>query len=221
MKSSISFRLLGILAFALVLGILWIFLPDNWQDWLFCVNAVLLAFSISRLFYLRIGRDPATSAVGFALVERPLLIGIAVVGFVLCLLDWRKASMSVDLIWCFVFIANFTIFSAAKDHIAAVQQEHSTSHWYEESVQTLRQLSPLVTDPKCQKALRQLQDDFRFSNKINCSATTDLETRLTADIAQLADAKDNAEQFEKICFAMKQSLAQRNSLIAQNLNSNK
>ena len=65
------FRGIRVLAFLLVLGIISIFQPDAWSDWLFTVTSVAFAGRWPRTFSWSVKGDPARSALGLPHVGTP------------------------------------------------------------------------------------------------------------------------------------------------------
>ena len=83
MSVAMRFRGIRVLAFLLVLGIIYIFQPDAWSDWLFTVTSVAFAGSLASYFFWSVKGDPARSALGYlmlgdawrSLLSRPLPSG--------------------------------------------------------------------------------------------------------------------------------------------------
>ena len=71
MSVAMRFRGIRVLAFLLVLGIIYIFQPDAWSDWLFTVTSVAFAGSLASYFFWSVKGDPARSALGYLMFGTP------------------------------------------------------------------------------------------------------------------------------------------------------
>lgn len=220
MTASTRFSIVRALAFAVVLGIIFIFRPEGWSDWLFSLNAVLLAGSLASLFFWRIGRDPARAAIGFPLVARPLLFVASAAAFALTLWGWRKCAMSLDLVWLLILVFNWMMYRSVVEHIDAVQAEHAASDWHRETSDFLKMLRTEPADADAARALRRLEEEFRLSNKFAAPQAATVEAEISRELAQLRGELLDGAAFSERAERIRRLFARRNAILAARLNQN-
>lgn len=220
MKPVVTFSLVRLLAFAVILAMSYILMPQGWSDWLYILNVVLFALSAAFFFYWRIGKDPARNALGVLMAARPAMLGVAALALMFCIMGMRRISLSLDLIWVFLWAFSAALLSGAISHISAVQKEHRTSNWYKEVDDGLRNLGVAVGGTPCQQSYRALREDFRLSNKITCELAAATESEISSLLAQLEGETSDPDRFEQTAKKMRQLLARRNQQISRQLNDN-
>lgn len=221
MNASSRFSIVRALAFAVVLGIIYIFRPEGWSDWLFSLNAVLMAGSLASLFFWRVGNDPARSAIGFPLVARPLLFIISAAAFALTLWSWRKCAMSLDLVWVFVLVFNWMMYRSIVEHIDEVQAEHAATDWYRETDEFFKVLRTEPADAASARTLRALQEEFRLSNKFAAPEAEGLEAEISSELGELQKELQAGAAISERAERIKRLFARRNILLAARLNQSK
>ena len=219
MSVAMRFRGIRVLAFLLVLGIIYIFQPDAWADWLFTVTSVAFAGSLASYFFWSVKGDPARSALGYLMLGRLALIAVSSLAFGLYFLDWRKVTMALDLVWCFVLIFNWVMYRSVVEHIDAVQSEHAVSNWYQETSQSFKLLKTEPLSPENLNVLTKLQETFRYSNRFQCEQSQVLEAQISAEMIALAASAQDRDTFAQKAGEIERLLKQRNLLLAQQLNS--
>ena len=109
MNAASKFRLLGALTFVFVVVAFYVFVPERFTEPVFAVAVLLFAASIGMQMYWRVGNDPATAAIGLALVLRPLLIPISLLAVVCAYFDWREVAIVLELLWFLALAAYWVL----------------------------------------------------------------------------------------------------------------
>ena len=221
MNASLRFKLVRALAFILVLAIIWIFIPDVWSDWLLAITSVILATAVAFFFLWRIRNDPAKSAIGYTLTARTGQLFIAIAAFACCLLTWRKCAMALDLLWCFVLIFNWAIYSSVVEHIEEVQTKHAVSSWYSSTRLKFKELKTEQIGLANTKELRSLEEEFRLSNRFESDKTQEVEEKITTELERLSENLNNEEFCSCQIKMIKQLLQKRQIILIDELNSRK
>ncbi len=221
MNVAMRFRFVRTLAFLLVLGIIYIFQPNAWPDWLFTVTSVAFAGSLASYFFWSVKGDPACSALGYLMLGRLALIVISTLAFGLYFLDWRNETMALDLIWCFILIFNWVMYRSVVEFVHEVQSEHAVCDWYQETSRIFRLLKTEPLPQENIKTLASLQETFKFSNRFQCEQSQVLEARISAELTELAACSQDLDSFAHKASEIEKLLKQRNLLLTQWLNSKK
>ena len=221
MNASLRFKLVRALAFILVLAIVWIFIPDVWSDWLLAITSIILATAVACFFLWRIKNDPAKSAIGYTLTARTAQLFIAIAAFACCLLTWRKCAMALDLLWCFVLIFNWAMYSSAVEHIEEVQTKHAVSSWYTSTRLKFKELKTEQIALANSKELRSLEEEFRLSNRFESDKTQEVEEKITTELERLSENLNDEEYCSSQIKKIKQLVQKRQIILIDELNSRK
>lgn len=215
MNAASKFRLLGALTFVFVVVAFYVFVPERFTEPVFAVAVLLFAASIGMQMYWRVGNDPATAAIGLALVLRPLLVVISLIAVICAYFVWNKTALVFELLWLLGLVAYWVLISTTKQHIQSVQNEHKVSAWYRDTDARLKELELEFTGDN-REAFRQLTETFRLSNRFDCQECHALEAEITQALSTVTAAAEAGalNNIEKL-------IARRNLIIRRVINEKK
>ncbi len=212
MNAASKFRLLGALTFVFVVVAFYVFVPERFTEPVFAVAVLLFAASIGMQMYWRVGNDPATAAIGLALVLRPLLVVISLIAVICAYFVWNKTALVFELLWLLGLVAYWVLISTTKQHIQSVQNEHKVSAWYRDTDARLKELELEFTGDN-RDAFLKITESFRLSNRRRCDESQAVEAEITEALSTLTGNAD-AATLDKIA----KLIARRDLLLRQMLN---
>lgn len=190
---SLIFRFLSLLAFICCLGIISVLFPNNLHNGIFILSSVLLSLSISLLLFIKIGPDPAASAIGISLISRPILLLTSTLSFTFCLCKYENISLSLDILYGFLFILFISLRITSREFISKTQEHHKSSSWYNQTMQDLANIIENTDNQDCKRILDGILSDFKYTNKISISNNTGIQTNISDYIRALKDNCNNID----------------------------
>lgn len=214
MTAANKFRFAGFLTFLFVVAAFYIFVPERFSDWVFVVSVLLFGASLGMMMYWRVGNDPATAAVGLALVLRPTLVLVSLAAVIFCLMDWRKSAMVADLLWLLDLVFYLVMISTTVEHIQALQLEHRVSDWYNQTDRRFKEIAVVLSGTPQEKDFEKLQEAFRLSNRLVCDNAREVEAQITEVLETLTDP----QAFQAQAKILSDLIKQRDLLLREMIN---